>query len=167
MRRSWQQSKANLDHSGGIPQADTCRRRIACATNGLAVLVAEDNEINALLAKSLLRRLGHHPTVVSTGEAVVAAYLHARRADLSYDLLLMDLHMPGGDGIEAAKRIRAMEAAGDGRRLPIFALTATALDEDRTTSLAAGMDGFLVKPLDRGQLTDILARLSAAAAQAA
>jgi CheY-like chemotaxis protein len=79
----------------------------------------------------------------------------------------MDLHMPGGDGIEAAKRIRAMEAAGDGRRLPIFALTATALDEDRITSLAAGMDGFLVKPLDRGQLTDILARLSAAAAQAA
>ena len=155
------------DHSGGIPQADTCRRRIACATNGLSVLVAEDNEINALLAKSLLRRLGHHPTVVSTGEAVVAAYLHARRADLSYDLLLMDLHMPGGDGIEAAKRIRAMEAAGDGRRLPIFALTATALDEDRITSLAAGMDGFLVKPLDRGQLTDILAKLSAAAAQAA
>lgn len=155
------------DHSGGIPQADTCRRRIECATNGLSVLVAEDNEINALLAKSLLRRLGHHPTVVSTGEAVVAAYLHARRADLSYDVLLMDLHMPGGDGIEAAKRIRAMEAAGDGRRLPIFALTATALDEDRITSLAAGMDGFLVKPLDRGQLTDILARLSAAAAQAA
>jgi CheY-like chemotaxis protein len=128
----------------------------------LAVLVAEDNEINALLAKALLSRLGHRPTVVATGDAAVEA-----TSGHPYDLLLMDLHMPGGDGVEAVRRIRTLEAERGARRLPVFALTASAFEEDRAACVAAGMDGFLVKPLERAQLLEVLARVSAAASLAA
>jgi CheY-like chemotaxis protein len=129
------------------------------AGKGLAVLIAEDNEINALLATSLLGRLGHRPTVVGTGDAAVAAWLTGRARNEPYDLLLMDLQMPGGGGIAAARRIREAEAQEGSDRVPIFALTATAFDKDRAASLAAGMDGFLIKPLDRRQLLQALAGL--------
>jgi CheY-like chemotaxis protein len=72
----------------------------------------------------------------------------------------MDLHMPGSDGIEAARRIRVAESERGARRTPIIALTANALDEDREACLAAGMDGFLTKPLDRERLTDALTMVS-------
>jgi CheY-like chemotaxis protein len=161
-------AEEGADRTGGpARQAEPRDGGIESATNGLAVLVAEDNEINALLAKSLLTRLGHRPTVVATGDAAVEACVAAQADGSPYDLLLMDLHMPGGDGIEAARRIRTMEAARGGRRLPVFALTATAFDEDRAASLATGMDGFLIKPLERRQLLEVLARVSAAAALAA
>jgi CheY-like chemotaxis protein len=66
--------------------------------------------------------------------------------------VLMDLHMPGMDGLEATRRIRAIEAQQGGARTPIIALTANASAEDRDACLAAGMDGFLIKPLDRERL---------------
>ena len=69
--------------------------------------------------------------------------------------------MPGTDGIEAARRIRAAEAESGGSRTPIIALTANTQDEDREACLAAGMDGFLTKPLDREHLAGVLAMLSA------
>jgi CheY-like chemotaxis protein len=69
----------------------------------------------------------------------------------------MDLHMPESDGIEAARRIRALET--DGAPTPIFALTADGLSEDREACRAAGMDGFLSKPLDREKLAEVLASL--------
>jgi PAS domain S-box-containing protein len=137
------------------------------AKRRLAVLVAEDNEINALLATSLLTRLGHRPTVVSSGNAAFDACCAAQAAGTPYDLLLMDLHMPGGDGIETVRRIRRLEAERGERRIPIFALTANAYVEDRVASLAAGMDGFLVKPLDRRALLDVLAKIGAAVSSAA
>jgi CheY-like chemotaxis protein len=137
------------------------------ATRGLAVLVAEDNEINALLVQSLLARLGHRPTVVSSGQAALAAYCAAQAAENPYDLLLMDLQMPDGDGIETVHRIRAVEAEARGRRLPIFAVTANAYEEDRAAALAAGMDGILVKPLERRALVDVLFRIGAALSSAA
>jgi CheY-like chemotaxis protein len=152
------------DCCGLAPRADPRPCASAGAGDSRAVLIAEDNDINALLAETILARLGHRPTIVPTGEAAVAAYVAAQAEGVPYDLLLMDIHMPRGDGLEATKRIRAIEAAGGVRRLPIFALTATALDEDRSASLAAGMDGFLAKPIDRQQLSDLLAGLSAAAA---
>jgi PAS domain S-box-containing protein len=157
-----------LDHSGqDARQAAAKDAGVARTTHGLAVLVAEDNEINALLAQALLARLGHKPTLVATGEAALKAWLAAQSAGDPYDLLLMDLHMPAGDGIAAARAIRATEKERCARRVPIFALTANAFDEDRAASHAAGMDGFLVKPLDRRQLLDVLARISAAATRAA
>jgi signal transduction histidine kinase/CheY-like chemotaxis protein len=121
---------------------------------GLSILVAEDNEINALLARALLSRLGHRPTVVGNGETAVESWLAARAAASAYDLVLMDVQMPGMDGLEAARRIRAAEA-GSGRTR-MLALTANAQADDRDACLAAGMDGLLVKPLDRERLREAL-----------
>jgi PAS domain S-box-containing protein len=135
------------------------------AAKGLAILIAEDNEINALLARSLLARLGHRPTVATSGDAAVDAWLSAREAGEPYAIVLMDVHMPGSDGIEATRRIREMEAAGT--RTPIVALTANAFAEDRDACIAAGMDGFLTKPLDRDRLAAALAAASDAKAKAA
>jgi PAS domain S-box-containing protein len=130
----------------------------AHASKGLAVLVAEDNEINALLARALLTRLGHRPTIAENGAAAVESFLAAASAGAPYDCILMDVNMPGMDGIEATRRIRAAEAANGAPRTPIFALTANAFGEDREACLAAGMDDFLVKPLDRERLAELFAR---------
>jgi PAS domain S-box-containing protein len=132
------------------------------AADGLSVLVAEDNEINALLIRALLTRLGHRTVIATNGEAALDSWLAARTADTPYDLVLMDIQMPQLDGIEVAKRIRACEADQPGRRTPILALTANTLVEDRDACFEAGMDGFLVKPLDRDKLAEALAGLTAA-----
>ncbi len=128
------------------------------AGRGLSILVAEDNEINALLVRALLTRLGHRPTMVGDGAAAIDAWRRARIETKPYDLVLMDLQMPGVDGLEAARRIRAQEAASDVGQRPtrILALTANAQAEDRDAALAAGMDGLLVKPLDRERLAGLL-----------
>ena len=133
----------------------------AAAAPGLSVLVAEDNEINALLMRSLLTRLGHHAVITTNGEAALESWLAARSAGTPYDLILMDIQMPQLDGIEATRRIRAREAGQAGRPTPILALTANTLVEDRYACFEAGMDGFLVKPLDRDKLTEALAALAA------
>ncbi len=134
----------------------------AATTRSLSVLVAEDNEINALLMRSLLTRLGHHVVITTNGEEALESWLSARSAGTPYDLVLMDIQMPGLDGIETTKRIRAREAGQPGRQTAILALTANTLVEDRYACFEAGMDGFLIKPLDRDKLADALAGLAAA-----
>jgi PAS domain S-box-containing protein len=129
---------------------------------GLSILLAEDNPVNALLARELLRRRGHSVEQVATGEAAVAAWQNTH-----FDVVIMDLHMPGLDGIEATRRIRAEEAANAGRRVPIFALTADALDTGRKACLEAGMDGFLTKPVDPSELDAVLATITPLASIAA
>jgi PAS domain S-box-containing protein len=128
---------------------------------GLSILVAEDNEINALLMRSLLTRLGHHAVIATNGEEALESWLSARSADTPYDLVLMDIQMPQLDGIETTKRIRQREAGQPGRRTPILALTANTLVEDRYACFEAGMDGFLIKPLHREKLADALKGLAA------
>jgi signal transduction histidine kinase/CheY-like chemotaxis protein len=127
----------------------------------LSVLIAEDNEINALLTRSLIAKLGHCPTVATNGASAVQSWLAARAAGTPYDLILMDIHMPDVDGLDAARRIRAAEAERDGIRTPIIALTANAFAEDQETCRAAGMDGFLTKPIDRDRLIAALASMPA------
>ena len=129
----------------------------------LSILVAEDNEINALLARALLAKLGHRPTVATNGADAVESWLAARTAGEPYDVVLMDVHMPVIDGCEAARRIRAAEALADAPRVPIIALTASAFADDRDACLAAGMDDFLVKPLDRERLAEAISGRVAAA----
>jgi signal transduction histidine kinase/CheY-like chemotaxis protein len=132
--------------------ADTSARPV----KGLSILVAEDNEINALLARALLARLGHRPTIAVNGEAAVESWLAARASGCRYDLVLMDLQMPGIDGLEAARRIRAAEAQASDSPTRMIALTANAQTEDRESILNAGLDGLLLKPLDRERLREIL-----------
>src|SRR5262249_33946835 len=106
----------------------------------LRILVAEDNVINQKVALLLLKRLGYAADVAADGEETLAAL---RRQ--CYDVILMDVQMPGMDGLEATRRIRAEWRAAERPR--ILAVTANALREDRETCLAAGMDGYLSKPV--------------------
>ena len=125
--------------------------------SGLSILVAEDNDINALLIRSLLTRLGHRPVVVDDGQRACEAWDKARADGTPFDFVLMDLQMPGLDGLEAARRIRAAEEAAGAVRTPIIALTANAVAEERARCLEAGMDAFLTKPLDRRPFLQLLA----------
>jgi len=115
---------------------------------GLRVLLAEDNSINAILARALLEREGCHVECAVNGfEAINAARSGA------HDLILMDVRMPQMDGIQAAKILRAEGYSGS-----IVALTADAFEDDRKACLAVGMDDFLTKPLEAGALKGILAK---------
>ncbi|SEM99244.1 ATP-binding protein [Bradyrhizobium sp. OK095] len=140
------------------PLPETTRQAPA---KGLSILVAEDNEINALLMRSLLTKLGHRVVIAVHGEAALESWLAASSAGTPYDLVLMDIQMPQLDGIEATKRIRVHEAATGGHHTPILALTANTLVEDRYACFEAGMNGFLIKPLDRDKLEEALAGLAA------
>jgi CheY-like chemotaxis protein len=133
----------------------------AAPAKGLSILVAEDNEINALLMRSLLGRLGHHAVITTNGEEALESWLSAKSASTPYDLVLMDIQMPQLNGIETTKRMRLLEAGEPGSRTPILALTANTLVEDRYACFEAGMDGFLIKPLDREKLAEALAGLVA------
>lgn len=133
----------------------------APASKGLSILVAEDNEINALLMRSLLSRLGHQAVITTNGEEAMESWLSAKSAGSPYDLVLMDIQMPQLNGIETTRRMRSLEAGQPGRRTPILALTANTLVEDRYACFEAGMDGFLIKPLDREKLAEAIAGLTA------
>uniref|UniRef100_E6VI55 histidine kinase n=1 Tax=Rhodopseudomonas palustris (strain DX-1) TaxID=652103 RepID=E6VI55_RHOPX len=127
----------------------------------LAILVAEDNDINALLIRALLSRLGHRAEIARDGRSAVASWRTARQAGTPFDLVLMDVQMPVLDGLEAARQIRRCEAEQTGTRVPILALTANTLAEDRDACRTAGMNGVLIKPLDPDRLAGILADLAA------
>jgi PAS domain S-box-containing protein len=122
--------------------------------NGLNILLAEDNPINMMLSRELLRRRGHRVTEVTTGNDAVKAM-----AKGDFDLLLTDIHMPGMDGVEATQAIRAAEAQNNRPRTPIVALTADALEDGRRACLEAGMDGFLTKPVDPVELEEMFLML--------
>jgi PAS domain S-box-containing protein len=132
------------------------------STTSLSVLLAEDNPVNALLMRELLRRRGHSVDQVATGDEAVMACALKR-----YDLVVMDIHMPGLDGIEATRRIRAHEQAAGLKRAPIFALTADVAETGRRACLEAGMDGFLTKPVDPDALDGVLVSLNPPATAAA
>ena len=120
----------------------------------LRILVAEDNLVNRTLVTTLLRKRGHMITAVDNGRAAVETYDAAPRR---FDLALLDVQMPEMSGLEAAEAIRDREGAG-GRRLPIVALTAHAMQGDRERCLDAGMDGYLSKPIDVDQLVETVER---------
>jgi CheY-like chemotaxis protein len=116
-----------------------------------SVLVVEDNPMNQIIAREMVAALGLRPAVVGSGEE---AMLSCRNTPP--DLVLMDIQMPGMDGLETTRRLRALQAAGELRRVPIIALTAHAMASDRAASLAAGMDEHLTKPVQLEQLRRVL-----------
>ncbi len=122
------------------------------------VLIAEDNVVNQKVARKIVERLGYVVDVAPNGSAAVDAW-HTGR----YDLILMDCHMPGMDGYQATREIRGREAGTD-RRIPIVALTADAVKDVDKECRAAGMDGYISKPIDRERLKSLLEQYIKAAA---
>jgi signal transduction histidine kinase/FixJ family two-component response regulator len=116
----------------------------------LSILVAEDSRTNQNVARLLLEKMGHRVTLSDNGAQAVQSCM----TDV-YDLVLMDMQMPEMDGLEATRRIRALNgAAGE---TPILALTANAFESDMQACLQAGMNGFVSKPINRGKLEDAIA----------
>ncbi|HVJ11543.1 MAG TPA: response regulator, partial [Burkholderiales bacterium] len=117
------------------------------------ILLVEDNLINQQVALGILQIQGYSVTVVNNGREALDA--HAQGA---FDLILMDCHMPEMDGFEATRAIRAREGASSTKRMPIVALTANAMAQDREACLKAGMDDHLSKPFSMATLQDMLDR---------
>ena len=133
--------------------APAARPERPAAAHGKAfrVLLAEDNQINAVLATTIIKRGGHQVDIAQNGAEAVKAVTES-----DYDLILMDMHMPEVDGLEATRRIRRL---GQGKRkIPIIALTANAMAADRQKCIAAGMDDFLSKPFEPADLTALLSK---------
>jgi hypothetical protein len=116
------------------------------------VLLVEDYAINQKLAITLLERWGHHVEVAANGQIAVDMV-----AKQEFDVILMDMMMPVMDGLEATRRIRAMETR---RRTPIIAMTANAMESDRDSCLAAGMDDYISKPIKAQELQQMLQHFS-------
>jgi len=131
-------------------------------SRGRRILIVEDNEINALLARRMSEKAGcvvHH---ASGGPAAIAWCEELLDATDRVDLVLMDIHMPEMDGFEAARRIKRLFAARGRVAPPIVALTANAFAEDRKRCLEAGLDDYLAKPFDKTELESLLEKWCAA-----
>jgi len=115
------------------------------------ILLAEDNTINTLLATTLLEAVGYSVEAVVNGADAVKAAQHVR-----YDLILMDVHMPVMDGLEATRRIRSL--GGEAASVPIVAMTANAMTSDQEACLAAGMNDFVSKPFDADAFLSVVSR---------
>ena len=119
----------------------------------LSVLVVEDNEINAIVVEGFLDHMGHDVTVVGTGEAAVQTVQEQR-----IDVVLMDISLPGMDGVEATRRIRNLDQTDLGE-LPIIAMSAHVFQNEIAHVLDAGMDAFVGKPVSPERLAEALAQV--------
>jgi signal transduction histidine kinase/CheY-like chemotaxis protein len=120
--------------------------------SSLRVLVVDDVEMNRMVARAMLAKLGVSVQTASSGQEALDAC-----AAEAFDLVLLDLHMPEMDGMETARRLRARHNPAE-RRMPIVALSASAMREDRDGAIAAGMDDFASKPIDLDSLRRVLQR---------
>jgi len=127
--------------AGLITVHSMSERRPPC----LRILLADDNPVNCRIAVLMLSKAGHRIDVVDDGALAVEAL---RRTD--YDLVLMDVQMPGVDGLEATRRIRRLPSARAG--VPVIAITANAMAGDEERCRAAGMNDYVTKPIDRARL---------------
>jgi CheY-like chemotaxis protein len=124
------------------------------AALGLKVLLAEDNEVNAMVAAGLLEQIGCHVDVVTNGRDVIAMSLQGH-----YDVVLMDVQMPIMDGLEATRKVRERERT-TGEHLRIIAMTASAMEGDRESCIAAGMDDYISKPINATAFRDTMKSLA-------
>jgi two-component system, sensor histidine kinase len=126
----------------------------------LRILLAEDNPVNQLVARKLLEKQGHQVSVAADGKQAVASIASGEQ----FDVILMDVQMPEMSGFEATARIREIEK-GQPRRTLIFAMTAFAMSGDRERCLAAGMDGYLPKPIRASEVNELLATVGLPSAE--
>lgn len=141
-----------------IPQAVRADAGDGDTLQGLRVLLVEDNDLNAEIAQFTLSRAGAVVTHAKDGEFAVEAF--AASAPHEYDVVLMDIMMPGIDGLEATRRIRALDRE-DAATTPIIAVSANAFADDRRLSREAGMDAHLSKPVSSQELVEALAHIAA------
>lgn len=143
--------------STGPDPASLSAPGLAADTRAARVLLAEDNPINRLVVVSMLTKLDAIVERADNGHEAVE-----RACRMPFDLVLMDLQMPGLDGIAAARAIRAHESSQGRQRVPIVALTGNSAEDYREDCTAAGMDGFVLKPVSIDQLREVLARFARA-----
>ncbi|EGB16101.1 PAS/PAC sensor hybrid histidine kinase [Pseudodesulfovibrio mercurii] len=136
------------------PTADRTRPRAGGALRPLSILLAEDERVNSLVMKRLLEKGGHTVVAVENGAEVLETLRTA-----SFDVILMDIQMPVMDGVETARAIRAGRVGADLTDIPIVAVTAYAMVGDREKFLKAGMDGYVVKPIEMEKLEQALAEV--------
>ncbi|MBZ5741343.1 hybrid sensor histidine kinase/response regulator [Nocardioides mangrovi] len=144
-------TSAALDAPAAEPVAETAETRTEPVSDRGRVLVVEDGEINQLVAEGIVRALGYEVDLAEDGAAGLAAM-----AVRDYDLVFMDVQMPVMDGFAATREIRRREAGG--RRTPVIAMTASAIDGDRERCLEAGMDDYVSKPISRTAVSAALDR---------
>lgn len=141
-----------------IPRAVRADAGDGDALQGLRVLLVEDNDLNAEIAQFTLSRAGAVVTHAKDGESAVEMF--AASAPYEYDAVLMDIMMPGIDGLEATRQIRALDRE-DAATTPIIAVSANAFADDRRLSREAGMDAHLSKPVSSQELVEALAHIAA------
>ncbi|MCA9016603.1 MAG: response regulator, partial [Planctomycetaceae bacterium] len=149
-----QRLPAHQSKSVAAPDANSPPHCFEAAKFNLRVLVVEDNLINQMVASKLLEKLGCKVDIVSGGIEALEAIEHS-----GYDLIFMDMRMPGMDGLTATREIRKM--AGPQKDLPIIAMTANATYDDVNECLAAGMQDFISKPVSTAKLSEVLHRFQA------
>ncbi len=138
-------------NTGASAHGEAGAREPSPAPSQVRVLAAEDNAVNQLVLKTLLSQVGIEPTIVADGVDAVAAWEAGQ-----WDVILMDVQMPRMDGPTATRFIREREAKQRRRRTPILALTANAMTHQVSQYLAAGMDGFIAKPIEVARLFEAL-----------
>jgi signal transduction histidine kinase/DNA-binding NarL/FixJ family response regulator len=143
---------AAAEEEPAVPETATLE---AVGQTALKVLVVDDDAVNILVAQALLDQLGHHAVVRRDGASALALLDHE-----SFDCILLDIAMPGEDGVSIAKKIRAR--GGDRGRIPILAMTAKVMNESVESYKAVGMNGVVPKPIILEQLECALAKISAA-----
>jgi CheY-like chemotaxis protein len=155
LRRADRPEASGTDRENGTG-AGACRP----TQRRLRILLSDDNEVNQRLSMGLLERQGHQVHVVGNGHDALGALA----SEPPFDVVLMDVQMPGMDGLQATAALRHQEAA-TGRRVPVIAVTAHAMQAERERCIEAGMDGYLTKPISGATLAraiaDVLGRPSA------
>ena len=124
------------------PRSESRHQADAALANQVRILVAEDNSVNQMLVKALLDRMGYASDIVANGREALAQVQQA-----PYQLVLMDIQMPEMDGVDATRAIRALPAPLG--QIPIIAMTANVMMEQRQAYLAAGMNDHVAKPIDK------------------
>ncbi len=153
MRARLHERLLSVFHKSTAPVPGGATRILRPAMRPLCVLLAEDTPVNQMVARKMLENAGHTVEIAGDGLAAVAAYQRAK-----FDVILMDVHMPEMDGLQATRHIRQLEAGSD-RHMLIVALTANAMQGDQDQCFSAGMDAYLSKPIRTQELYGLLQRL--------
>ena len=148
--RSGPQGKLDLPDEYPAESSDASPMDDVAQASGARLLLAEDSTANQMVAKAMLNKAGYQVDIAENGQQAVAAF-----AATDYDLVLMDLRMPEMDGLAATRAIRS---TARGRETPIIALTANALREEEQRCMAAGMNDYVTKPVDRDRLLATIER---------